>query len=197
MEQEEKHNQRAYFVQRHTVGGGRSYLYFEANCWYVSASLGKTGGWLRNTQDTLLPPSSGWDYSDGSWMSDDTTLGLEFSSLSSCRMIRVEGDVEVRKHRSTELGDYRLQTNKWSCGRPVYQLVNSAVERYLLVQYGQVEWRLKSSVNTSTAFIQSGKATNSPTSAEAGPKVKDRLTRWRYDSNSVWKEGDITVSCII
>ena len=52
----------------------------------------------------------------------------------------------------------------------------------------------------SESFIQSGRATNSPSSPEAGSNVLDGQTRWRYNDgqygDGVWKEADISVTCI-
>ena len=139
MEQEGKHNGRIYFVQRHTEGELRTYLYFFENAWHVGHTPGGRSAGIRNRQGTCFPPTSGWEYLvKGNWRNDDTTLRLEFSTLSPCRMIRVEGDAEVSAHHSRSMGDYRFQMNRWSSGRPVYKLVNSEVNRYLLVKEGKV-----------------------------------------------------------
>ena len=94
------------------------------------------------------------------------------------------------------MGDYRFQMNRWSSGRPVYKLVNSEVNRYLLVKEGKINWTIRRSINATTAFIRSGRGTNSPTSAEAGPSVRLGITRWRYYNSGSRKEADITVSCL-
>ena len=196
VEQEEKHNGRVYYMQRHTEGEVKTYLYFWENTWKVGNTLGNGIGGIRNRQDALLPPTSGWEYWDNTkWVDDDTTLGLKFSRLTPCRIICVEGDREVRRHQSSSLGNYRFQINRWSCGRPVYQLINSDVERYLLVAEGWTSWSSMDSTNATGAHITGGRGTNSPTSAEAGPRVIVGVTRWRF-SNSGWKEGDVTFSCL-
>ena len=130
------------------------------------------------------------------WMKDDTTFRLSFSSLSPCRLIRVEGDTEVRRLHSTEMGDYRFQINRWSSGLPVYKLINSKVERYLLVPQGKVNWSIRVSTNATSEYIVSGRTTNSPTSADAGPSVRLGVTRWRYYKSGDWPEGDISVTCL-
>ena len=56
------------------------------------------------------------------------------------------------------------------------------------------KWRIKTSLNAFGASIQSGRATNSPASPEAGPSDKDGVTRWRYKDAGL-KEGDISVTC--
>ena len=172
------------------------YLFFVGTLWCVGKTLGKNVCGLKNQQDTQLPPTTGWKYYDGSKRNDnDTTLALEFSSLNPCRLVRVDGDAEVKRARSFSMGDYALQIGRWSCGRPVYQLINSQVERYLLVRKGKDRWSIQSSTNATTSFIKSGRATNSPTAPEAGSCLRVGVTKWRY-SDSGWKEGDITVECI-
>ena len=196
MRQEGDHNGRVFYKQRHTEGDGAEYLFLVGTNWCVGQTPGKNSCGLKNLQDTQLPPTTGWQYSDGSKFNDnDTTLVLEFSSLNPCRLVRVDGDAEVKRLHSSSLGDYALQIGRWSSGRPVYQLINSQVERYLLVKEGNTVWYIQSSTNTTRAYISSGRATNSPTAPEAGSNLRFGVTKWRY-SDSGWKEGDITVECI-
>ena len=58
---------------------------------------------------------------------------------------------------------------------------------------GNTAW----TVQLSGSKIQSGRGTNSPGDREAGPSYRMGVTRWRYDDKDVWKEGDISVSCVI
>ena len=194
MRQEGHHNGRVFYKQRHTEGDGAEYLFFVGTKWCVSKTPGKNACALRNRQDTQLPPTTGWEYYDGNkWNDDDTTLVLEFSSLNPCRLVRVDGDAEVKRLHSSSLGDYVLQIGRWSAGRPVYQLINSQVERYLLVVEGYTGWYIKSSTSATTAgaFIRSGKATNSPSSPLAGSSLRFGVTKWSYYASG-WKEGYIS-----
>ena len=88
----------------------------------------------------------------------------------------------------------RLDEGRWSAGRPVFKKVGGE-ERFL--QVGKVEnvWSIKTSTTAGRPKILSGRATNSPVSPEAGPSVKDGVTRWRYWDGD-WKEGDISVTCL-
>ena len=40
---------------------------------------------------------------------DDTSLTLEFTTLSPCQLVRVAGEGEVVEKRGSELGDYRSE----------------------------------------------------------------------------------------
>ena len=82
-------------------------------------------------------------------------------------------------------------------GQPDPWLPDSIQEpRFLLVGEGKVAWSIRSSITATGALITSGRATNSPSSAEAGPSGRDGVTRWRYYANGSWKESDITVTCV-
>ena len=87
----------------------------------------------------------------------------------------------------------RLEAGKWSSGRPVFKKVDGE-ERFLLVGEGKTQWAIRRSTTTNLAFIISGRATNSPTSPEAGPSDRFGVRRWRYWDGG-WKEGDISVTC--
>ena len=77
----------------------------------VSDTLGESKGFLRNLQNTNTPPSTQWEYSkDGRWSDDDTSLTLEFTTLSPiCQLVRVAGEGDVVEKRGSELGDYRSE----------------------------------------------------------------------------------------
>ena len=52
---------------------------------------------------------TGWLYFDGeNQNSNDTSLTLEFTSLSPCQLVRVAGEGEVVKKQGDKLGDYRF-----------------------------------------------------------------------------------------
>ena len=83
----------------------------------------------------------------------------------------------------------------WSEGRPVF-IKNDG--KFLLVAEGLSSWHIMWSTTANRSWIISGRATNSPSSPEAGASVKMRVSRWRYyDVGSVkWTEGDIIVACL-
>ena len=98
----------SYYVQRDSEGRKPMYLYFEDNCWQVSETLGNRNNYIKNCQNTRLPPKRNWEYikNDG-WTNDDTSLTLTFTTLSPCKMVRVTGRGDVVEKRPESLGDYR------------------------------------------------------------------------------------------
>ena len=78
----------------------------------------------------------------------------------------------------------------------MYKKVDGETERVLLVPEGYVNWQINESTSSASSFIESGRGTNSPASSEAGVSDRMGVTRWRYDDNGRFKEGDISVSCI-
>jgi len=63
-------------------------------------------------------------------------------------------------------------------------------------------WGIRSSTTDELVFISSGKATNSPSSSEAGSSVRFEQTRWKFADGDValewssdWREGDISITC--
>ena len=197
VEQKGEHNGRVFYKQRETEAEEGAYIYFEENVWWVGQGLGKAK-YLRNTQVTKLPPKSGWEYGSN----DDSTLALEFASLPSpCQLVEVDGDSEVRKHQASKLGNYRIQQNRWSRGRPVYQLNSELEVWYLLVKNYKTIWSISSSTTSTDEWstddwIYSGRGTNSPTDVEAAGNVAHGQTRWSYWDGNAWKEGNITVKCL-
>ena len=198
VEQEGEHNGRIFFKQRNTEAEGGAYIYFEQSGWKVSDTLGKAGGVLRNMQVTKLPPQKEWQYWDGSeWRNDDSTLALEFASLPPpCQLVEVEGDADVRKHHSSRLGNYKIQQNRWSRGRPVYQLDSVLELWYLSVKKGSTDWSISPSTTGIDDWISSGRATNSPADVEAAGSVRVGETMWTHWDGNAWKEGNITVKCL-
>ena len=78
----------------------------------VSKTLGGSSAYLRNYQDTPLPPTDQWLFWDGEKMNDgDTSLTLEFTALSPCQLVRVAGEGDVVKKQGNSLGDYRSAYN--------------------------------------------------------------------------------------
>ena len=75
----------------------------------LSETLGSSYGWLFNDKNTSLPMRTGWLYFDGEKRnSNDTSLTLEFTSLSPCQLVRVAGEGEVVERQEDKLGDYRF-----------------------------------------------------------------------------------------
>ena len=92
-----------------------------------------------------------------------------------------------------------MEEERWSSGRPVFKKVDGQ-PRFLFVQernFNDCAWAISDAVKDNGAFIISGRATNSPTSAVAGISVREGVTSWRYRANGKWMEsyGDISVSC--
>ena len=87
-----------------------------------------------------------------------------------------------------------MEVGRWSEGRPVFKKING-YSRFLLVQeeWSNV-WTIRQKTFADGAYIQSGRATNSPSSPEAGASVRFGETRWTYTPG--WKEGDISVTCL-
>ena len=88
----------------------------------------------------------------------------------------------------------RLEAGKWSEGRPVFKKIDGE-ERFLFVKEGTTTWSIRRSLTASEALIESGRATNSPTSPEAGPSGRFGTTRWRFWDGSNFVEGDIRLTC--
>ena len=104
---------RPFYLQRDTEGKKTHYLYFEDKCWQVSVTLGKRNDYIKNCQDTRLPPKSSWEYVTkkggySRWSEDDTSLKAEFTFLTPCKLVRVEGTGDVVEKQGSSLGDYRF-----------------------------------------------------------------------------------------
>ena len=215
-----KHGGRPFFAQRETEGTQPQNLYFEDNCWQISVTLGNRNDYVKNCQNTQLPPTRNWEYAkDGGWSDDDTSLTLEFTTLSPiCQLVRVAGEGDVVEKQGSSLGDYRsvyfsvlnitesktsskqliahrLEEGRWGAGRPVFKKVGGE-SRFLQVDKWTHNWTIRTSTTGGPAWIQSGRATNSPASPEAGASVREGVTRWRYFDGNSWKEGDIGVTCL-
>ena len=121
---------------------------------------------------------------------------MEFTSLSPCQLVQVEGATNVRKLSVSELTDFKIQLKRWSNGGiAVYQLSNSTLtERNLLVNKGQTTWTIDDSESGEAVWIFSGRGRNPPTTTEAAASGE---ARWQYiNGTDAWKQGDITVRCL-
>ena len=105
-----------YYRQRDTVTVGTevSFLFKCQFCpggngWLVGSTLGEDLGGLLNRQNASShPPTDQWLFYDGGeWKSDDNTLILEFTALSTCDLVRVAGQGGVVETQGESLGDYR------------------------------------------------------------------------------------------
>ena len=106
-----EHKGRPFYKQRDTEGSEDNFLYYsEASGWVVSDLFGRSVGSLYNDQNTSVPMTTGWLYWDGEkWNNNDTSLTLEFTSLSPCKLVRVAGNQEdVVEKVGSSLGDYRF-----------------------------------------------------------------------------------------
>ena len=88
-----------------------------------------------------------------------------------------------------------MEEGRWSEGRPVYKK-KVGDPMFLLVREGWDYWGIKSSTTGTAGWIASGRATNTPSSPEAGPSVREGVTRWRWGDGSKFVEGDISVTCV-
>jgi len=190
------YNNHPYYKQRDTEGQRDLYLFYISGGWMVGPTLGKSNGGLWSRQDTVLPPRANWLYSNGKkWSDDDQTLKLDYTTLSPCELVRVAGSGRVLDHEPGSMGYYRLQEGRWSSGRPVYKKGSGSTALFLFMQEGKAAWSIRSSTTSASAWIVSGRGTNSPTSSRAGGSGREGVTRWRYHDGDGWKEGNISVTC--
>ena len=104
-----EHGGRPYYLQRNTEKRQPNYLFFEDYCWRVSETFESRNSNVKNCKDTQLPPKRNWKYAKYGRWSDDTSLTLEFTSLSPCQLVRVAGEGEVVRKQGSSLGDYRSE----------------------------------------------------------------------------------------
>ena len=101
---------RPFYRQRETEEEEKkdTFLYSEGGNWRIGDTLGGSTSNLKNTQNSNKPPLRQWTYWDGKkWNDNDTTLTLEFTTLSPCQLVRVAGEGDVVKEQGSSLGDYR------------------------------------------------------------------------------------------
>ena len=113
LEAGEKYGERPYYIQKDTEGAKPRYLYFEDNCWQVSETLGNRNDYIKNCQNTTLPPigNTGWEYvaGDGAvvpWNNTDTSLTLKFTSLSPCPLVKVVLAGDAQRQQGLSFGHY-------------------------------------------------------------------------------------------
>jgi len=174
------HGGRPYYKQKDTEGNPDLFLFSSCdllqivNCdWLVGPTLGGNIASLVNYQSSPLPPVNNWYYRmHGEWIGDDLSLTLEFTTLSPCQLVRVEGKGGVVRAQSSSLGDYRLEMGRWSCGRPVFRKVGKD-PKFLLVPSDWPGWSIKNSTTDTTGFIATKRSwvNNSP-SSPSSPELK-------------------------
>ena len=104
-----RHNNRPYYKQRDTEGSEDVYVYSNSEGWWVSKIVGLSNGWMKNDQDTDLPPRANWLYrKDGKWNDDDQTLTLDNTTLSHHKLVTVAGSGCGLNHQESRMGDYRF-----------------------------------------------------------------------------------------
>ena len=89
-----------------------------------------------------------------------------------------------------------MEKGLWSSGRPIFKKEDGGIERVLFVKEGNTNWRIRTSTSSTGAWIESGRATDSPTMPEAGPSERLNMTGWEYWSGDKWIVGTISVTCI-
>jgi len=197
-----RHLGRPFYRQRDTEGTEDIFLFYDKGGWFVGDILGKSSGYPYTKQYTWLASNNttGWEYWDGKKWNNDTSLTLEFTSLSPCKLVRVSGYGDVVRRQGSSLGDYRWEVGRWSSGRPLYKKVDGHTERFLSVSERSHYWIIHGTNYNGIPWIASGRGTNSPASTEAGASDREGVTRWRYLKwGYCWRnarEGDITVNCI-
>ena len=109
-------------------------------------------------------------------------------------MIVLSAQVGGGKVEQREAG---VQENRWREGFSLFSLFFFIFFRFLLVSHWS-NWQITNST-TSAEYannIQSGRATNSPASPEAGSSLRLGQTNWSYWTSTAWKEADISVTCV-
>ena len=111
-----EHRGRPFYKQRDTEGYYDEdfflYQYSDGGLWWAGDILRGSAVYQQNNQSTTLPMTSDWlywieQYDEGIPI-NDTSLTVEFTSLSPCNLVRVAGDEDVvRMYGDSLLGDYR------------------------------------------------------------------------------------------
>ena len=190
-----EHNNRPYYRQKHTLDTqGALFLYSHDNgIWYVSDTLGKAGGSLKNTTKTASVPTSGWQYIGGRWHHDLALTVTPLSDLSSatCSSITISAKGEAARKQAQCMGTF-TPTGDYSAGRQVF---SSDRGRYLMVPAYSDRWGVLDSVTATAADIRSG---CSPGMCPAHPRARhshrESQKSWQYSDNG-WREADIIVTC--
>ena len=188
------------------------------NGWYVGPVLGDSGNSdnsLFSGRDTPSPPGDQWQFYDQdeeTWREVDNSFTLEYTFLAPCQSLRVSGYLgrsDWLKIGPESYGEYRspfcyhldkhdlffnrLEAERWSYGRPVYQKI-SGTPQELLIAKGT--WQIRRSTGEKRTNIRSGKGTNNPSWRHAGPSALDDTQNWFYLDIGGLVSGDIRVDCV-
>ena len=188
------------------------------NGWYVGPVLGDSGNSdnsLFSGRDSPSPPGDQWQFSDQdeeTWREVDNSFTLEYTFLAPCQSLRVSGYLgrsDWLKIGPESYGEYRspfcyhldkhdlffnrLEAERWSYGRPVYQKISGRPQE-LLIAKGT--WQIRRSTGEKRTNIRSSKGTNNPSWRHAGPSALDDTQNWFYLDIGGLVSGDIRVDCV-
>ena len=179
--------------------GGESFLFWRAGRWWVGPVVGAGEGrcWLRGGAAPCPPPPGAWSHycrcAAPAWR-PDATLGARAGRLTPCREVTVATVGGAPSHLAGSTGTF-LPTERWSQGRPVYQLGQDG-QRLLLVGPGKTVWSVRTSVDAASSLLLSGRATDSPGQPEAAASARFGVTRWRCRGVGGWEEVDVVVTAV-
>ena len=187
-----EHGGRPFYRQRDTEGQIETFLYSGGGEWKVGPTLGGSIGFLRNLQNTNKPPSTQWEYyGGGKWNDDDTSLTLEFTTLSPiCQLVRVAGEGEVVEKRGSELGDYRSEYIS------VLNIIQSQLSPYKDIQIKRIDCTLQQQVGgrkveLGSAGLQESRRRDQVSKRAGGKDFLEhpKLHNWHCSKDTKWK-GD-------
>ena len=137
-----EHGGKPFYRQRDTEGQREYFLFSEGGEWRVGYTLGGSSACLRNLQNTNKPPSTQWLYAkDGKWYDNDTSLTLEFTTLSPiCQLVRVAGEGQVVEMQGSSLGDYRSEYIS------VLNIMQCQLSSSKDIQMKRIDWTLQQQV---------------------------------------------------
>jgi len=204
------HEEKPYYRQRdprdlflfYALGNSTLNSTGNTNGWYVGPVLGDPGNSdvsLFSGRDTPSPPGDQWQFYDQdqeTWREVDNSFTLEYTFLAPCQSLRVSGYLgrsDWLKIGPESYGEYRLEAERWSYGRPVYQKI-SGTPQELLIAKGT--WQIRRSWGEKRTNIRSGKGTNNPSWRHAGPSALDDTQNWFYLDIGGLVSGDIRVDCL-
>ena len=183
--QYEYYEDKGYYVQTSTEQSNENfeavYLYRDKNDeWLVGPTPGEETGWLWNPRSSKTPPSSGWQYSDGTgtWPSDHTLTVTPGPLPPLPTQFTVIASGAAAKDWPESLGVF-TKSQSWWHGRPIY--VNT--EGQLLYHGNQDDgWVIGSKL---------GKVGLSGSQSHHSPASEDS---WRYWTGSESEPASVTVT---
>ena len=101
---------------------------------------------------------------------------------------------EAASLQGDSLGSF-FPTGRWLEGRPVFRKSEGGT-RYLRMRYWGTGWIVADTLEGSTGFLASGRATISPGDLAAGQSVKKGLEGWQYSGcGEGWRTFRGQISC--